>query len=174
MRDEVKRTRGALVPVLVLSIASVSVSLLAQDVMIPPVKTADAKPVYTPQAMRAHLYGDVVLMFDVLVDGTTSNFTIVKSLDATFGLDQQAIEAVKQWRFKPATRNGVPIRARATASVNFMLRDGDGTVLGAPASPVVPVVPMSAWPASFANDIADAGATSIFRVMLSKMSFSKN
>jgi len=148
--------------ILALALALASAGVLAQDVMVPPVKTVDVKPVYTPEAMRARIYGNVVLTFDVLVDGTTSNFRIVKSLDPLYGLDQQAIEAVKQWRFRPATKNGVPIRAQATASVGFGIRDRDSTVLAAPVEPVAPVVPgapVSTWPPSFANDIADPGAT---------------
>lgn len=140
-----------------LAVACTPALLSAQDVMTPPVRTVNVAPRYTPEAMRARLYGDVVLRFDVLVDGTTANFQIVKSLDATFGLDQQAIEAVKQWRFKPATKNGTPVVARVTADVNFVLRERDGTTLGTPLPPPTP--PPSAWPSSFANEIADAGAT---------------
>jgi TonB family protein len=36
-----------------------------------------------------------------------------------FGLDEKAIEAVRQWRFKPATKNGVPVAAPATIEVRF-------------------------------------------------------
>jgi TonB family protein len=37
------------------------------------------------------------------------------------GLDEKAIEAVSRWKFKPALRNGRPVRAAATIEVNFRL-----------------------------------------------------
>ncbi len=135
------------------AVASLSAALTAQNTITPPIRTVAVEPHYTPSAMRARIYGEVVLKFDVLTDGTTANFEVVKSLDAVFGLDQQAIEAVKQWRFKPATKDGAPVIVRVTANLNFALRDRDGTMLGGPPAAV------STWPDSFANDIADAGAT---------------
>jgi TonB family protein len=38
------------------------------------------------------------------------------------GLDAQAIESVKKWRFAPATKDGQPIEFGATIEVNFRLR----------------------------------------------------
>jgi periplasmic protein TonB len=37
------------------------------------------------------------------------------------GLDEKAIDAVRQWRFRPALRNGLPFRVSATIEVNFRL-----------------------------------------------------
>jgi TonB family protein len=37
------------------------------------------------------------------------------------GLDEKAIEAVSRWKFRPALRNGHPVRAAATIEVNFRL-----------------------------------------------------
>jgi TonB family protein len=130
----------------------------AQDVVTPPVRITEVRPVYTREAVQARLFGIVVLSCDVLLDGTTDKIRIVKSLDAIYGLDQQAVAALRQWRFKPAMRNGVPFIATVTVSLNFTLRERDGTVLSAPQPPPLPA-PISAWPASFANDIADPGAT---------------
>jgi TonB family protein len=142
------------------AVACAPAALSAQDVMTMPVRTVDARPTYTPEAARARIAGVVVLTVDVLPDGMPSNPKIVKSLDATFGLDQKAIEAVLKWRFTPGTRNGVPVTMRVTASLNFVLRDRDGTTYGAPLpTPPPPTPPPSAWPLSFANEIADAGAT---------------
>jgi len=141
-----------------LALALLSSSTLhAQDVNTPPVRLNDVKPAYTPDAMRARIYGEVIVAFEIKVDGTTANFTIVKSLDDKLGLDQQAIEAVKQWRYKPATRNGVPVPTHATATLNFTLVDRDGTVLRAPSTG--PPAPVSTWPPSFSNEISEPGAT---------------
>jgi protein TonB len=47
------------------------------------------------------------------------NFEVVRSLEP--GLDQKAIEAVGQWRFKPGAKDGAPVTVRATIEVNFRL-----------------------------------------------------
>jgi TonB family protein len=55
-------------------------------------------------------------------DGTIGNVQITKSLDSTFGLDQEAIKAAKQWRFKPGTRMGEPVPVLVTIELTFTLR----------------------------------------------------
>jgi protein TonB len=52
-------------------------------------------------------------------DGKPRGFRIVRGLG--LGLDQKALEAVAQWKFRPAMRNGRPVRAPATIEVNFRL-----------------------------------------------------
>ena len=141
------------------AVVSTPVLLVAQNATIPPVRTLEVKPVYTEAAMRARIAGPVTVAFDVLTDGTTGNFVVVKSLDEVYGLDLQAIEAVRQWRFTPATRDGVPVTAHVTAVLQFTLRDRDGTVYGAPAPAALAPAPISAWPASFADEISEPGAT---------------
>ena len=59
------------------------------------------KPQYTADAMRAKVQGTVLLECVVMPDGSVGNVEIVRSLDSTFGLDQEAIKAAKQWRFRP-------------------------------------------------------------------------
>ncbi len=51
--------------------------------------------------------------------GIPQDIIVTRSLDP--GLDQKAIEAVRQWRFRPATKNGRPVSVRATIEVNFRL-----------------------------------------------------
>ena len=77
-------------------------------------------PQYTAPAMRARLEGTVVFECVVKKDGTVGDLRVVKSLDA--GLDQEAIKAVKQWRFTPATFRDEPVAALATCQVEFKLR----------------------------------------------------
>lgn len=45
---------------------------------------------------------------------------VVRSLDPE--LDQNAITAIEQWRFKPGTRNGTPVKVSLNIEVNFNLR----------------------------------------------------
>jgi len=99
----------------------------AEDVFTPgngvaaPLPLKMTKPAYTPSAMRARIEGVVRVQCTVLADGTCTDITVVKSLDEN-GLDQQAVEAVKGWLFKPGTRDGKPVAVRVTVDVNFSLK----------------------------------------------------
>jgi protein TonB len=81
----------------------------------------DVKPQYTADAMRAQIQGAVFLECIVLPDGTVGDVRVVKSLDSTFGLDQEAIRAAKQWRFQPGTRDGVAVPVVVTIELTFTL-----------------------------------------------------
>jgi TonB family protein len=83
----------------------------------------EIKPQYTAQAMRAKIQGEVLLECVVQTDGTIHpNIRVVRSLDATFGLDQEAIKAARQWRFAPGTRQGQPVPVLVTIAIAFTLR----------------------------------------------------
>jgi TonB family protein len=61
--------------------------------------------------------GVCVLSVIVEPDGRTSHIRVMKSLD--WDLDQEAIHAVKKWKFKPATLNGRPVAAQISVEVAF-------------------------------------------------------
>ena len=82
----------------------------------------EVKPQYTADAMRAKVQGTVLLECVVNSDGTVGMVDVVKSLDPTFGLDQEAIKAAKQWRFAPGTRFGEPVAVLVTIELTFTLR----------------------------------------------------
>ena len=82
----------------------------------------EVKPQYTADAMRAKVQGTVLLECVVLPDGTVGRIDVVKSLDPTFGLDQEAVRAAKQWRFEPGTRFGEPVAVLVTIELTFTLR----------------------------------------------------
>ena len=82
----------------------------------------EVKPQYTADAMRAKVQGTVLLECVVLPDGTVGRVDVVKSLDPTFGLDQEAVKAAKQWRFMPGTRFGEPVAVLVTIELTFTLR----------------------------------------------------
>jgi TonB family protein len=82
----------------------------------------EVKPAYTADAMRAKVQGTVWLQCVVLPDGTVGNVQVTKSLDSAFGLDQEAIKAAKQWRFKPGMRMGEPVPVLVTIELTFTLR----------------------------------------------------
>jgi TonB family protein len=76
-------------------------------------------PEFSEEARKAKYQGTVVLTLEVGEDGKPRGFRIVRGLG--LGLDQKALEAVAQWKFRPAMRNGRPVRAPATIEVNFRL-----------------------------------------------------
>jgi protein TonB len=82
----------------------------------------EAKPQYTPEAMRAKIQGTVLVSAVVMPDGTAGDIRIQRSLDAVFGLDQEAVKAVRLWRFRPGTRFGQPVPVLVTIEVSFNLR----------------------------------------------------
>ena len=53
-------------------------------------------------------------------DGSVGDVTILRGLGA--GLDQRAVNAVKQWRFSPARRKGEPVDVIVEVAVEFTLR----------------------------------------------------
>jgi protein TonB len=82
----------------------------------------EVKPQYTAEAMRAKVQGTVLLECVVLADGSVGNVEVVKSLDGTFGLDQEAIKAAKQWRFQPGRRLNEPVAVLVTIELTFTIR----------------------------------------------------
>jgi len=78
-------------------------------------------PEYTPEAKKARIAGIVVVEVIVERDGRVGAARVLKPLP--FGLSQKAVEAVRQWRFSPATHEGKPIRAFFTVTVDFRPED---------------------------------------------------
>jgi protein TonB len=76
-------------------------------------------PHYTPQAMQEGIWGSVTVTLVVNEQGVPKHVTLYQGIDA--GLNQKAIEAVRQWRFFPATCAGKPVMAFAQVDVNFNL-----------------------------------------------------
>ena len=82
----------------------------------------EVKPQYTSDAMRAKVQGTVLLECIVQKDGSVGDVQVIRSLDSTFGLDQQAVIAAKAWRFAPGTRLGEPVPVQITIELTFTLR----------------------------------------------------
>jgi protein TonB len=87
----------------------------------PPVPTYVPKPQYTADAMRARIQGTVWVECVVQTNGSCSDTRVVRSLDQTFGLDQEAIKAAKQFRFRPGMRLGEPVAVLVTIELSFTL-----------------------------------------------------
>jgi TonB family protein len=87
----------------------------------PPLLLRKVEPENTDEARAARVQGTVVLQVEIDPSGKVAltHIGVIRSLG--LGLDEKAIEAVKQWKFKPATNNGAPVTAKATIEVNFRL-----------------------------------------------------
>jgi TonB family protein len=86
----------------------------------PPTVLSRIEPQYSEEARKARFQGTVVLEAIVKRDGTVDILRVVRSLG--FGLDENAIQALKQWRFKPGMKNGIPVDVALNIEVNFNLR----------------------------------------------------
>jgi TonB family protein len=87
-----------------------------------PILVRDVKPAFTSEAMRARVQGSVLVECVVNVDGSVSNARVVRSLDTAFGLDQEALKAARQWRFRPGMFQGEPVPVQITIELIFTLR----------------------------------------------------
>jgi TonB family protein len=86
-----------------------------------PVLTREVKPSYTEGAMRRRVQGTVETSSVVLADGTVGDVSVTRSLDSE--LDAEAIRAVKQWQFKPGTKDDRPVPVAVAIELTFTLRD---------------------------------------------------
>jgi len=86
----------------------------------PPTLVREVRPIYTDEARRQRIEGDVILDIVVRSDGSVGSIRVKRSLGG--GLDQRAIDAVRQWRFNPAKRHGAPVDVAVEVAVEFKLR----------------------------------------------------
>lgn len=91
-----------------------------QDGVSPPKVLRKVEPQYSETARDAKVSGLVTLGLQISPEGKADSFRVVSSLEPT--LDQAAIDAVKQWQFEPARKNGVAVRVSATIEVHFRLK----------------------------------------------------
>ncbi len=78
-------------------------------------------PEYTPAAMKRKIQGDVELEIVVRADGSVGSARVLRSLDASLGLDEQALIGARYWFFEPATLNGQAVAATARLVLSFRL-----------------------------------------------------
>ena len=86
----------------------------------PPRLLREVKATYSEEARRANVVGDVLMEVVVRADGTVGSARVTRGLG--FGLDERAIAAVRQWRFAPARRAGVPVDVAVEVAMEFNLR----------------------------------------------------
>jgi protein TonB len=88
--------------------------------VLAPVKIYDPKPLYSEVARKARIQGVVILQAVIDRQGNVTDVKVLKGLP--FGLTEGAVEAVRQWKFEPATLNGKPVAVYYNLTVNFSLQ----------------------------------------------------
>ena len=91
----------------------------AQGKLTPAEITSKPNPVYTEEARRLKIEGEVLLKVNFTVSGKVEVLWVVRGLG--HGLDEAAVRAAEGMRFKPAMRDGKPVDSMATVHVLFQL-----------------------------------------------------
>ncbi len=86
-----------------------------------PSEVSNPPPEYPPLARRRGCEGSVVLAFEIMPDGTCGEVRVNETSGHKI-LDEAALRAVRGWRFKPATRAGLPIAATQRIRFTFRLQ----------------------------------------------------
>jgi protein TonB len=86
----------------------------------PPRLIREIKADYTEEARQRNIAGEVVLEIVVRRDGTVGDVRVRRGLSG--GLNERAVQAVRQWKFTPAQRLGSPVDVIVEVAVEFKLR----------------------------------------------------
>jgi TonB family protein len=84
-----------------------------------PAVISKIEPEYTEEARLAKYQGTVVVSTEIGPAGVAQSMKVIRGLG--LGLDEQAVKAISQWKFKPGTKDGQPVAVTATIEMNFRL-----------------------------------------------------
>ena len=87
-----------------------------------PIELRKGMAQYTTEAIRARAQGAITVECVVRPSGVCTNIRVVHAFNPTFGLDQEAIKAAAQWRFRPGMRRGEAVPVLVTMEIAFALR----------------------------------------------------
>lgn len=87
---------------------------------IAPTLVTQVRPTYTTDALRNRTQGSVTLEAVVRRDGLADAIRVIRSLDP--GLDAQAIQALRQWRFRPGGLGDTPVDVLVSVVIDFTIR----------------------------------------------------
>jgi TonB family protein len=91
------------------------------NVVTPPKVINHPAAVYTDEARKLGIQGNVIVQGYFDADGTVTVLKVVKGLG--YGLDENALAALQGWRFAPASRDGLPVSAVAEIEVPFNIEN---------------------------------------------------
>jgi protein TonB len=81
-------------------------------------------PLYPELARMARVEGNVILQALIHADGSVGRLTVLRCTRPAFGFEDSAVDAVRQWRYEPATVDGRPVEVYFTVFVEFVLETG--------------------------------------------------
>lgn len=142
-----------------------------------PVLLHETKPNYPPEAMRARIQGVVALECVVMPDGSVGAVRVTRSLDQMFGLDDEAVKSLKQWRFRPGMKDGAPVPVLVMIEMTYSLgarRDDSipgATVPGASIMPTGGAPALLAWPDAFGDAGEMRPSSAFFQDVLHQPTF---
>ena len=84
-----------------------------------PVAMTKVDPAYPPDVLRDHVEGTVTLYAVIRTDGSVADIRVLDSLDQR--LDQNAIQALSHWHFRPGIKNGEPVAVEAVVQIPFRM-----------------------------------------------------
>ena len=90
--------------------------------VVAPVLIHRVNPEYPPIAQRAGVEGEVVARLLVGIDGRVEDVRNIEASQKGVGFERATEEAVRQWRYRPATKNGVKVRVWVRIKVNLTLK----------------------------------------------------
>jgi|SRR6476469_7114257 len=82
----------------------------------------EVKADYTNEAREKRIVGTVMMGVVVLADGSVGDVTITRSVDSVYGLDANAVKAMKQWEFSPGLKDGKPVAVAISVEMTFALK----------------------------------------------------
>ena len=88
--------------------------------IVAPVRIYAPPPQYTEEARQARIQGAVIVQAIIDCRGFVTEVNVLRGLP--LGLSEAAVHAISQWRFEPATINGMPISVYYNLAVNFRLQ----------------------------------------------------
>ena len=86
---------------------------------VPPKVIFDVNPEFSEEASRKNISGDVLVGLHVGLDGVPTHVHVIRGVG--HGLNEEAVKAVSQYRFKPAIKDGQPIECELTIEINFTI-----------------------------------------------------
>src|SRR6266478_1560271 len=95
---------------------------VSSEVIAPgPLRKIDPK--YPPTLINDHVEGEVVLYAVIRRDGSVDSIQLIRGIDDQ--LDANAMQALSQWKFRPATKQGAPIELEAIVHIPFFHAPSD-------------------------------------------------
>lgn len=83
----------------------------------PPEPLRKVDPKYPQDLIKDHVEGEVILYGVIRTDGSVDSIQLVRGIDKQ--LDANAVEALSQWKFHPATKDGEPVPLEAIVHIPF-------------------------------------------------------